>query len=75
VFVDWIVKGAVGIIPTVEEITTKLNAGCVTALAFGGKDTEEVLKMSTQSANWYRPRLISCIGKTSRHSRRSGTRV
>jgi len=46
IFVDRIVKGAVDIIPTVEEITTKLNAGYVTALVFGGRDTEEVLKMS-----------------------------
>jgi hypothetical protein len=46
VFVDRIVKGAVDIIPTVDEITTKLSADYVTALVFGGKDTEEVLKMS-----------------------------
>jgi len=47
VFVDRIVKGAVGIIPTVDEITTKIGADYVTALVFGGKDTEEVLKLST----------------------------
>jgi len=75
IFVDRIVKDAVDIIPTVDEIQAKLTADYVTALVFGGKDTEEVMKMSAAQRKLSRPKRNSNTLKIRYSSSRSGIRA